>query len=159
MFHIGDKIVYPMHGAGVIEDIEKKEILGKVKDYYILKMPLGDLKISIPLDKIGDMGIRSVVSDDEVNAAKEIISEGKGKMPKNWNRRYKENLEKLRSGDIYEISSVFRDLYILDRDRGLSMMEKKLLNTSKKMLVSEVAIVDDMSPTETEKNLISLINE
>lgn len=159
MFHIGDKIVYPMHGAGIIEEIEKKEILGEVKDYFILKMPLGDLKISIPLDKIQDMGIRKVVDQEQVDKAKELIVYNDEEVTQNWNKRYKENLEKLRSGDINEISIVFRSLYILDRDKGLSMMEKKLLNTSKKMLISEVAIVDEMSPTETEKTLIDLIKD
>lgn len=157
MFDVGDKIVYPMHGAGIIVDREKKEILGLEKDYFILKIPVGELKISIPIDKINEVGIRSIVDEGTIDKVLGIISENQGDIIQNWNKRYKDNLEKLRTGDICEISEVFRDLYILDVEKGLSMAEKKLLNASKKMLISEIAVVEDSLASEVEIKILSLI--
>ncbi|QQK07386.1 CarD family transcriptional regulator [Miniphocaeibacter halophilus] len=157
MFDIGDKIVYPMHGAGVIIEKEKKDILGIEKEYFILKMPVGDMKISIPIDKINEVGIRNIVDNDVVEDIFEILSEDQGEIISNWNQRYKDNLEKLRTGDLYEISKVFRDLYILDSEKGLSMAEKKILNTSKKMLISEISVVEDELASEVEYKIISSI--
>ena len=157
MFDIGDKIVYPMHGAGIIVDKEKKEILGTEKDYFILKIPVGEMKISIPIDKINEVGIRSIVDEKTIEDVLGILSNAQGEIIQNWDKRYKDNLEKLRTGDICEISEVFRDLYILDIEKGLSMAEKKLLNASKKMLISEIAVVQDSLASEVEIKILSLI--
>ncbi|MDO5754700.1 MAG: CarD family transcriptional regulator [Tissierellia bacterium] len=151
MFKVGDKIVYPMHGAGTITDIEEKEILGSVKSYYILKMPVSELKISIPVDKINDMGIRPIVDTDKAKKMSELILEETENKIKNWNKRYKTNLNKLKSGKLDEVCIVYRDLYILDAQKGLSMIEKKILNASKKMLVSEIALALDKDPDELTK--------
>ncbi len=159
MFDIGDKIVYPMHGAGVIVEKETKEILGNKKEYFILKMPVGDMKISIPIDKINEVGIRNIVGDNIVKEVYEVLSKKDQEVIANWNHRYKDNLEKLRTGDLYEISEVFRDLHILDSEKGLSMAEKKLLNTSKKMLVSEIAIVENKLASEIEIKLLDCIED
>ncbi|MDL2310593.1 CarD family transcriptional regulator [Peptostreptococcaceae bacterium OttesenSCG-928-C18] len=157
MFDIGDKIVYPMHGAGVIVDREKKDVLGVEKEYFILKMPVGEIKISIPIDKINDMGIRDIVSVEVVENVYSILAtEGEDANP-NWNQRYKENLEKLKTGDLYEISRVFRELYLIDEEKGLSMAEKKLLTTSKKMLISEISVAMQISASDIEKKILSLI--
>ncbi|WP_099203538.1 CarD family transcriptional regulator [Miniphocaeibacter massiliensis] len=158
MFDIGDKIVYPMHGAGVIVKKEEKDILGIKKEYFIFKMPVGEIKISIPVDKVNDVGIRTVVSTDIVDEVYSILSTKQGEVNANWNQRYKDNLEKLRTGDLYEISSVFKELYILDEEKGLSMAEKKLLTTSKKMLISEISVVKDKSASEIEDKILSLIS-
>ncbi len=157
MFDIGDKIVYPMHGAGVIIEKEKTDILGTEKEYFILKMPVGDMKISVPIDKINEVGIRNIVDNDVVEDIFKILSEEQGEIVSNWNQRYKDNLEKLRTGNLYEISKVFRDLYILDSEKGLSMAEKKILNTSKKMLISEISVVEDELASEVEFKILNSI--
>ena len=157
MFDIGDKIVYPMHGAGIIVDREKKNILGTIKEYFILKMPMGEMKISVPIDMINEVGIRNIVDIAIINKVYDILSENQGEIDTNWNKRYKDNLEKLRTGNLFEISEVFRDLYILDLEKGLSMAEKKLLYTSKKMLISEISVVEEILASEVEIKILKII--
>ena len=155
MFKIGDKIVYPMHGAGIITEVQNKEVLGVKKDYYILQMPMGEMKISIPVDKINDMGIRFVAEEETIHSLRDILKNSEVDFPSNWNKRYKENLEKLRTGDIKETAIVYKGLYELDCSKGLSMIEKKVLNTSRKMLISEIASGLNIKPSEAE----SMVNE
>lgn len=156
MFEIGDKIVYPMHGAGVIVEKTLKTILGVEKEYYILSIPVGEIKISVPIDKINDMGIRTIVDKSEIDSILSTLKLEDVEINSNWNARYRENLEKLRLGELKGIAEVFRDLYTLDLDRGLSMAEKKLLHSSKKMLISELSVVEGKKVAEVEKNLENL---
>lgn len=156
MFEIGDRIVYPMHGAGVIVEKTLKTILGVEKEYYILSIPVGEIRISVPIDKINDMGIRTIVDESEIDNILEILKLKDVEINSNWNARYRENLEKLRLGELEGIAEVFRDLYTLDLDRGLSMAEKKLLHSSKKMLISELSVVEGKKVAEVEKNLENL---
>ena len=155
MFDIGDKIVYPMHGAGIIVAIEEKEILGKKRKYYIMKMPMGDMKVMVPMDSIEDIGIREVINNEEIEQVLAVLSDNKTKMPQNWNRRYRANMDKIKSGDIYEIASVVRNLIIRDREKGLSTGERKMLNNAKQMLVSEIVLAKSIEQMEAE----NLINE
>ncbi len=155
MFDIGDKIVYPMHGAGIIVAIEEKEILGKKRKYYIMKMPMGDMKVMVPIDSIEDIGIREVINDEEIEQVLAVLSDNKTKMPQNWNRRYRANMDKIKSGDVYEIASVVRNLIIRDREKGLSTGERKMLNNAKQMLVSEIVLAKSIEQIEAE----NLINE
>lgn len=156
MFEIGDRIVYPMHGAGVIVEKTLKTILGVEKEYYILSIPVGEIRISVPIDKINDMGIRTIVDESEIESILDILKLKDVEINSNWNARYRENLEKLRLGELEGIAEVFRDLYTLDLDRGLSMAEKKLLHSSKKMLISELSVVEGKKVAEVEKNLENL---
>ena len=156
MFEIGDKIVYPMHGAGVIVEKTLKTILGVEKEYYILSIPVGEIKISVPIDKINDMGIRTIVDESEIEDILSTLKLEDVEINSNWNARYRENLEKLRLGELKGIAEVFRDLYTLDLDRGLSMAEKKLLHSSKKMLISELSVVEGKKVAEVENNLENL---
>ena len=156
MFEIGDKIVYPMHGAGVIVEKTLKTILGVEKEYYILSIPVGEIKISVPIDKINDMGIRTIVDESKIDDILSTLKLKDVEINSNWNARYRENLEKLRLGELKGIAEVFRDLYTLDLDRGLSMAEKKLLHSSKKMLISELSVVEGKKVAEVEKNLENL---
>ncbi|MBB6217403.1 CarD family transcriptional regulator [Anaerosolibacter carboniphilus] len=155
MFNIGDKVVYPMHGAGVIEAIEEKEILGKKRKYYIMKMPLGEMKVMIPLDNVGDIGLRDIISLDEVEQVMAVLSDDTSKMPKNWNRRYRANLDKIKSGDIYEVAAVVRNLMLRDKEKGLSTGEKKMLNNAKQILISELVLARGIEEQAAE----ILINE
>ena len=156
MFEIGDKIVYPMHGAGVIVEKTLKTILGVEKEYYILSIPVGEIKISVPIDKINDMGIRTIVDESKIDDILSTLKLKDVEINSNWNERYRENLEKLRLGELQGIAEVFRDLYTLDLDRGLSMAEKKLLHSSKKMLISELSVVEGKKVAEVENNLENL---
>lgn len=143
MFDIGDKVVYPMHGAGIIEAIEEKEILGKKRKYYIMKMPLGDMKVMIPLDNVEDVGLREIIENREVEQVIAVLSDDISKMPKNWNRRYRANMDKIKSGDIYEVAMVVRNLTLRDREKGLSTGERKMLANAKQILVSEIVLAKD----------------
>ncbi|NLJ98641.1 MAG: CarD family transcriptional regulator [Tissierellia bacterium] len=151
MFNIGDKVVYPMHGAGIIEKIEEKEILGEKRKYYVMRMPIGDMKVMIPVDNIEEIGIREIINDDEMQKVLQILKGDKTKMPQNWNRRYRMNMEKIKSGDIFEIASVVRNLMLRDEEKSLSTGERKMLNSAKQMLISEIVLVSNIDQEETEK--------
>lgn len=151
MFKIGDKIVYPMHGAGIIDSIEKKEFLGEEKDYFILKMPIGDMDISIPTSKINDMNIRDVITKEEGDKVLDILDDDPSDMSSNWTVRYRQNQEILKTGDIFEIAKMVRNLAILDKDKGLSTTEKKLLNRSRRILASELVMAGSLDKEEAEK--------
>lgn len=150
MFKIGDKIVYSMHGAGTIDSIEKKEFLGEVKDYFILKMPIGDMDISIPTNKINEMNIRDVITKEEGDEVLKILDDDPSDMSNNWTVRYRQNQEILKTGDIFEIAKMVRNLAILDNDKGLSTTEKKLLNRSRRILASELVMAGSLKKEEAE---------
>jgi CarD family transcriptional regulator len=158
MFNIGDKIVYPMHGAGVIVAIEEKEILGRKRKYYIMKMPIGDMKVMVPVDNVKEIGIREIIDDEEIEQVFEVLKGSKTKMPQNWNRRYRLNMDKIKSGDIYEIASVVRNLMIRDAEKGLSTGERKMLNSAKQMLVSELVLAKGIDRQQTETLIDEAIN-
>lgn len=158
MFNIGDKIVYPMHGAGVIVAIEEKEILGRKRKYYIMKMPIGDMKVMVPVDNVKEIGIREIIDDEEIEQVFEVLKGSKTKMPQNWNRRYRLNMDKIKSGDIYEIASVVRNLMIRDAEKRLSTGERKMLNSAKQMLVSELVLAKGIDRDQTEMLIDEAIN-
>jgi len=141
MFAVGDRIVYPMHGAGIIEKIEEKKILGEVRKYYILKVPCGDMKIMIPVDSIREIGIRPVITDEELARVLDILRGESSKMSSNWNRRYRENMEKLKTGNVIEVAEVVRNLMRTDREKKLSTGEKKMLTNAKQILSSEIILI------------------
>lgn len=143
MFNIGDKIVYPMHGAGVIEAIEEKEILGTRRKYYIMRMPLDEMKVMIPLDTIDGIGIRQVISSQEVESVIAVLEANETKMPQNWNRRYRANMDRLKTGDIYEVAEVVRNLTLRDREKTLSTGERKILSNARQILISELILATD----------------
>lgn len=150
MYNIGDKVVYPMHGAGIIESIEEKEILGKRQKYYIMKMPIGDMKVMIPLDSIKDIGIREIINSQEAEKVMKIFKGEKTEMCSNWNKRYRENMVKIKSGNIYEVAHVVKNLMHRDKEKGLSTGERKMLNNAKQILVSELVLAKDMEQSEVE---------
>ncbi|MBZ2175206.1 CarD family transcriptional regulator [Schnuerera sp. xch1] len=158
MFNIGDKIVYPMHGAGVIEGIEEREILGEKRKYYIMRMPIGDMRVMIPVDNIEEIGIREIIGNEEFEKVLTILKGDKTKMPQNWNRRYRINMEKIKSGDIFEIAAVVRNLMLRDAEKTLSTGERKMLNNAKQMLVSEIVLAVDSNQEETEKLIDRTVN-
>ena len=140
MFSVGDKIVYPMQGAGVIQGIEEKKILGQTRQYYTLKLPGNDINIMIPVDSSESIGIREVLPEEEMRKILDVLSADSTPMDPNWNRRYRENMEKLKSGDINQVAGVVRNLVRNDRVKSLSTGERKLLNGAKKILLSEFVL-------------------
>ena len=150
MFEEGDKIVYPNHGAGTIVGIETKEILGEEKKYYIMKLPIGEMKVMIPIEKIDEIGIRDVVNEETADDVFHLLKGDKSKMSQNWNRRYRANMEKLKTGDIYEVGEVVRNLTLRDEEKGLSTGEKKMLSNARQILISELVLAKDLDKEEVE---------
>ena len=151
MFNVGDNIVYPMHGAGTIDSIEEKEILGEKLSYYIIKMP-GEVKIMVPTAKAETMGVRSVIDAEGANRVLKILEADETEMSQNWSKRYRENLDKMKTGDIFEVADVVRNLSFKQKEKGpLSTGEKKMLNNAKVILVSELSLAENSSQDEIEK--------
>ena len=169
MFNVGDKIVYPMHGAGVIDAIEEKDILGEKQSYYILKMP-GEVKVMIPTTKAESVGVRNIIDkssadevlgvleQDETAMDKNWNKRYRDNMDKNWNKRYRDNMEKMKSGDIFEVADVVRNLSFKQKEKGLSTGEKKMLNNAKQILVSELVLAEHASQDEIEQVIENKIN-
>lgn len=157
MFVIGDRIVYPMHGAGVIEQIEEKLILGESRRYYILRVPCGDMKIMIPIESSKEIGVRGIISVEQVTEVIGILSAQSTEMSNNWNRRYRENMEKLKTGDIYNVAEVVRNLMRTDKEKKLSTGEKKMLSNAKQILISEIILVKDIDHETAEKIINSTV--
>jgi len=132
-FRVGDRVVYPMHGAGTIEGIEEREVLGRTQRYYVLRLPISNMKVMIPVDNTDEIGLRDVIDASEVE--KECTA-----MSPNWNRRYRNNLEKIKSGDIYEVADVVRNLSAREREKGLSTGERKMLDSAREILISELIL-------------------
>ncbi len=153
MYSIGDKIVYPMHGAGVIEAIEEKEILGKKQQYYVMKMPIGEMKVMIPMASVQDIGIRQIVDIGQAEGVIEIFKSGQTDMSTNWNKRYRENMIKIKSGNIFEVANVVKNLMLRDKEKGLSTGERKMLNSAKQILVSELVLAKEMEQIDVENLL------
>ncbi|NMB25577.1 MAG: CarD family transcriptional regulator [Firmicutes bacterium] len=153
MFNIGDKVVYPMHGAGVIEAIEEKEVLGQKQKYYIMKLPIGEMKVMVPMDNVEEVGLREIIDDDGVSKVVEVLKGDKSKMSTNWNRRYRANMEKIRSGDIFEVAEVVRNLAIRDAEKGLSTGERKMLDNARQILISELVLAQDSTEEQVEELL------
>jgi CarD family transcriptional regulator len=157
MFNVGDKIVYPMHGAGTIDSIEEKDILGEKQAYYILKMP-GEVKVMIPTAKAEEVGVRNIINKDSADKVFKVLAQDETEMEKNWNKRYRDNMEKMKSGDIYEIADVVRNLSFKQKEKGLSTGEKKMLNNAKQILVSELVLAEHASQEEVEEEVETKIN-
>ena len=153
MFNVGDKIVYPMHGAGRIDAIEEKNILGENQSYYILKMP-GEVKAMVPVDKAEQIGVRSVIDKEEAVKVMAVLEENETEMSDKWNKRYRDNMDKMKSGDIYEVADVVRNLSFKQKEKGLSTGEKKMLSNAKQILVSELVVAEHASQDEIE-NLVN----
>lgn len=159
MFHIGDKIVYPMHGAGIIEKIEKKEILGEIREYFIIRMPIGDMKVMVPVSNVYEVGVRFIIDENDIESVIEILRDKRTEMPQNWNRRYRMNMEKIKTGDINEIAEVVRNLAILDDEKGLSTGERKMLGNARQMLLSELVLASGREINEVEEIVTAAIKE
>jgi len=152
-FSVGDKVVYPHHGAAVIEGKEKRVFDGQKTDYFVLRITYGDLKVSIPVDKADEIGLREVIKDEEVEEVFAVLRKKEARMPTNWSRRFKNHVEKLKSGDIYQVAEVVRNLTIREKDKGLSAGEKRMLARARQILVSELTFALNVDEEAAELRL------
>ena len=157
MFNIGDNVVYPMHGAGKIDAIENKNILGEEQAYYIISMP-GEVKVMVPTAKAEEMGVRSIIDTDTASNVFKVLTTDSTEMSMNWNKRYRDNMDKMKSGDAYEIADVVRNLSFKQKEKGLSTGEKKMLLNAKQILVSELSLARDGDKQEMENLVDNTIN-
>ncbi len=159
MFSIGDKILYPMHGAGIIEKIDTKEVLGVTRDYFILKLAAGNLDVMVPVEMCEEVGVRHIIEAEYVKEVYDTLKSDSTEMPKNWNRRLRENMELLKSGNILKVAQVVRNLIRFDYEKKLSTGEKKMLNNARQILESEVALATGMDIESTRTKVENIILE
>ena len=153
MFHVGDKIVHPMHAAGVIESITTQRVNGVTRDYYILKLPVGGMQVMIPTENCAEIGVRAIVDPQEAGKVIEAIPDIEVEYDPNWNRRYRENMLRLKSGDLLQVAQVIKALAQRDELKGLSTVERKMLHSAKQILISEIVLSGGGSYEETEDRI------
>lgn len=151
MFKVGDNIVYPMHGAGTIESIEEREVLGETQKYYVMKMPVGDIKVMVPTQNAEMIGVRDVIGNERCKGVLDVFDNNTQIVTSNWNKRYRDNMEKMKTGDIFEVAEVVRSLTFKQKEKGLATGEKKMLSNAKQILVSELVLAEDISRENVEK--------
>ena len=157
MFNVGDKVVYPMHGAGKIKKIEERAILDQIQSYYIIEMP-GEVKVMVPTDKAEEIGVRNINDEETAGKVISVLEQDSTEMSMKWNKRYRDNVEKMKSGDIFEVADIVRNLTFKQKDKGLSTTEKKMLLNAKQILVSELVLVENKGKDEIESLVDNKIN-
>jgi CarD family transcriptional regulator, regulator of rRNA transcription len=155
LFQKGDTVVHPEHGAAVIQELREKEFLGEKRTYLVLRVAYGDLTLLIPVDSTEQVGLRQVVSKNEVKKVLKVLTEDESSMAANWSRRFKNNMEKLHSGDPYQVAEVLRNLSIREREKGLSAGEKRMVTKARQILISELSY----STGETEEEAEAMIDK
>ena len=158
MFQIGDKVAYPMHGAGVIKCIEQEKILGEETQYFILEPCVGELEIKIPVAKIENIGLRYIVSENEADEVIDSFGTFECDEAGNWNKRYRDNLDKLKKGDIFDVAKITKALILRDRRKSLSNFERKMLSNAKNILISELVMSKNSTYPDIERLLMSKIS-
>jgi CarD family transcriptional regulator len=158
-YKVGDKVVYPHHGAGKVLKKEKKEMIGEVREYLTIKILHNDMTVMVPSDSAGRAGLRRVIGEEEVERVLAVLREDMSQMPKNWNRRFKHNRDKMKTGDVFELAEVVRNLAIRDFEKGLSTGEKQMFTRAKKILASELMYALDMEESQAEEYLDDLLEE
>jgi CarD family transcriptional regulator len=144
LYRVGDKVVYPHHGAGTVVKKEKREVLGEKREYLTIKILHNDMTVNVPAENAEKVGLRKVIGEDMVKVVVKALTGGGTQMPKNWNRRFKHNRDKMKTGDILELAEVVRNLSLRDREKGLSTGEKQMFVKAKKILASELMYAKDM---------------
>jgi CarD family transcriptional regulator, regulator of rRNA transcription len=157
-FRVGDKVVYPHHGAAIIQGLEEKELYGVTKPYFVLRLAYGDLTLMVPADNTEEVGIRDVIGRKELDKVYKVLRAKECRMPSNWSRRFKTHVEKLRSGDIYQVAEVVRNLARREKEKGLSAGEKRMLSRARQILISEVTFAADVNEEEAEKMLDKVLS-
>lgn len=150
MFQIGDKIVHPMHGAGVIDGVVSRQINGVLRDYYTLKLSVGGMTLMIPTENSAEIGVRPVVEPETIDSVLQALPGLQVEEDSNWNRRYRENMLRLKSGDLLEVARVMKGLLQRESEKGLSTGERKLLHTVRQIFASEIALAEECSYEDAE---------
>jgi CarD family transcriptional regulator len=156
-FAVGDNVVYPHHGAGQVIKKEEKEILGEVREYLTIKILHNDMTVMVPCENAGKAGLRRVIDEETVKKVLGVLTDECSEMPKNWNRRFKHNRDKIKTGDIYELAEVVRNLAVREQDKGLSTGEKQMYTRAKKVLASEMMYALEKTEEEAEAYLDDLL--
>lgn len=159
MFQVGDKIVHPMHGAGVIEEITTQKVNGVVRDYYVLKLPVGGMLVMVPTESCAEIGVRPVMTSEEADKILEALPDIEIDTDPNWNRRYRENMLRLKSGNLLEVARVMKSLMHRDEQRGLSTGERKMLHSAKQILISEIVMAENISYEEVEHKIEAALSQ
>lgn len=159
MFQIGDKIVHPMHGAGIIDGVVSRQINGVMRDYYTLKLSVGGMTLMIPTENSAEIGVRPVVGPETIDSVLRALPELQVEEDSNWNRRYRENMLRLKSGDLLEVARVMKGLLRRESEKGLSTGERKLLHTVKQILVSEIALSEECSYEDAEGRIAAVLGQ
>ncbi len=158
-FEIGDSVVYPHHGAGKVLRKEQKEVLGESREYLTIKILHNDMTVMVPTENAALAGLRRVIDEETVKKVLAVLQDECSEMPKNWNRRFKHNRDKIKTGDIYELAEVVRNLAIREAQKGLSTGEKQMFTRAKKILASELMYALEMNEEEVEEHLYGLLIE
>ncbi|HEX6702624.1 MAG TPA: CarD family transcriptional regulator [Gaiellaceae bacterium] len=148
MYNVGDKVVYPHHGAGTVVKKEKREVLGQSREYLTIQILHNDMTVNVPSENAEKVGLRKVIDEDMVQVVLKALTGGGTQMPKNWNRRFKHNRDKMKTGDILELSEVVRNLSLRDHEKGLSTGEKQMFVKAKKILASELMYAMELDEDE-----------
>jgi CarD family transcriptional regulator len=157
-FELGDNVVYPHHGAGKVCAKEIKEIFGERREYLTIKILHNDMTVMVPTENAAIAGLRRVIDEETVQKVLDVLRDDVSDMPKNWNRRFKHNRDKIKTGDIYELSEVVRNLALRENEKGLSSGEKQMYTRAKKILASELMYALDKSDVEAEAYLDELLS-
>ena len=153
MFQIGDKVVHPMHGGGVVDSIVQRKVDGVVREYFVLKLPNRSMVVMIPTENYEEIGVRPVVAAEYADRVLAAIPTIEVQMTANWNHRYRENMERLKSGDLFEVARVIKGLSLRDARRGLSTGERKMLHSARQILISEIVLAKSVSYEAAEADL------
>ena len=157
MFDVGDKVVYPHHGAGTIVSKDVKLVLGEKREYLTIKILHNEMTVNVPVDNAEKVGLRGVIDQEMVDVVVKVLLGGSTEMPKNWNRRFKHNRDKMKTGDVLELAEVVRNLALRDHEKGLSTGEKQMYVKAKKILASELMYALDKDEDEAEQHLDDLL--
>jgi CarD family transcriptional regulator len=157
LYKVGDKVVYPHHGAGTVVKKEKREVLGEKREYLTIKILHNDMTVNVPSENAEKVGLRKVIGEDMVKVVVKALTGGGTQMPKNWNRRFKHNRDKMKTGDILELAEVVRNLSLRDHEKGLSTGEKQMFVKAKKILASELMYAKDLDEEATAEWLESVL--
>ena len=158
-FEVGDHVVYPHHGAGKVLKKERRKMFGEEREYLTIKILHNDMTVMVPCENAGLAGLRRVIDDATVKKVLGVLQDDVSDMPKNWNRRFKHNRDKIKTGDIYELAEVVRNLAIREHEKGLSTGEKQMFTRAKKILASELMYALDKDEDDAEQHLDNLLTE
>ena len=157
MFKVGDKVVYPMHGAGSIKEITNRTIENETYSYYTIEMP-GEVKVFVPTAKAEEIGVRNIIDKETAGKVISVLEQDSTEMSMKWNKRYRDNVEKMKSGNVFEVADIVRNLSFKQKEKGLSTTEKKMLINAKQILVSELVLAQDKNKEEVEALVDNKIN-